>query len=102
VRVQRKVRGGAKKRAATQRARRAGRDCTRRTARRKSACRSPHCPRGDARAGDAAEQLLSCRWCAGPFLNFLALHEQRKLENSDKLESLKITFWPFAVAGGFL
>ena len=55
-----------------------------------------------ARAGDAAEQLLSCRWCAGPFLNFLALHEQRKLENSDKLESLKITFWPFAVAGGFL
>ena len=77
----------------------------------------------------------------GPFLKFLALHEQRKLENrharllhsllycshansacmppvclcvclcvrvwtflmsSEKLETLKMTFWPFAVAGGFL
>jgi hypothetical protein len=45
---------------------------------------------------------LSVSLRAGPFLNFLALHEQRKQENSEKLEALKMTFWPFAVAGGFL
>lgn len=39
----------------------------------------------------------------GPFLNFLAAHNERKLENSDKLEALKTNvFWPFAIAGGFL
>ena len=44
----------------------------------------------------------TCACDTGPFLNFLALHEQRKLENPERLESLKMTFWPFAVAGGFL
>ena len=39
---------------------------------------------------------------AGPFLNFLALHNERKLENPEKFERLRTTFWPFAVAGGFL
>mmetsp|Transcript_17065 Transcript_17065/g.27410 ORF Transcript_17065/g.27410 Transcript_17065/m.27410 type:complete len:277 (+) Transcript_17065:165-995(+) len=41
----------------------------------------------------------------GPFLRFLSRNEQRKLEDPDKpdkLQELKITFWPFAVAGGLL
>jgi len=45
---------------------------------------------------------LSLSLRAGPFLNFLALHEQHKQANSEKFEALKMTFWPFAVAGGFL
>lgn len=44
---------------------------------------------------------MSNAW-AGPFLNFLALHNERKLENPEKFERLRTTFWPFAVAGGFL
>ena len=60
---------------------------------------SPSLPPSLSRALSLA---LSVTVRAGPFLNFLALHEQRKQENSERLEALKMTFWPFAVAGGFL